>query len=428
MAEIDNIVQITLTKASTPVATASFQIPLVLSQFTNFSERYRAYTDMEEVAEDFDSTQAAYKIAAQLFGQTTVGARPASVLIGRRQINTITLNPVVADNEDYTVTINGTDYTFNSGGSATATSIGAGLDTAVGSLTGINFTSVAGVITVGVSTPGTAWSFAASENLTQTVTTPTETWVEAKDAVEQENDTWYALIAETHVQADVVALANSIQASRKIFGTSSSDVVIPTNGTSDIAYVLDAQSASRTFGIYLPTADTQYPEAAWIGAQLSYTPGSNDWDYKRVTGVTVSNLSATQRVNLRNKNMNMYTTVHGVDIMQDGNMFDGAPIDEAIFIDWLYARLQEGIFFRIINSLKIPMTNTGLAIVEAEIRAVLAQAEANGGIDAGWTVTVPDVLDIPANLRAQRTAGNFVFKARLAGSVRRVVISGFLSV
>lgn len=74
------------------------------------------------------------------------------------------------------------------------------------------------------------------------------------------------------------------------------------------------------------------------------------------------------------------------------------------------------------------MTNPGLTIVENEIRTVLAQAEANGAIDRGWSVTTPDVLSIPANLRAQRTAAVFVFRCRLAASIRRVEIEGFLSV
>lgn len=81
-----------------------------------------------------------------------------------------------------------------------------------------------------------------------------------------------------------------------------------------------------------------------------------------------------------------------------------------------------------INTLKIPMTNPGLLMIENEIRAVLAQAETNGLIDRGWTVSTPDVLSIPENMRAQRTAGVFVFRARLAGSIRRVQINGFLSV
>lgn len=103
-------------------------------------------------------------------------------------------------------------------------------------------------------------------------------------------------------------------------------------------------------------------------------------------------------------------------------------LTQLVVEDWLYARLQEGVYFRLINSLKVPMTNAGLAIIENEIRAVLSQAEANGAIDRGWTVTTPHILSIPANLRAQRVAGVFVFRARLAGSIRRIEINGFLSV
>lgn len=429
MSDLDSIVQITLTRASTPVATASFQIPLVLATFTNFAERTRVYTNLAGVAEDFDSVDNVYKIASKLFGQSSVGAVPPSIVVGRRQVDEVTgsINDI-EDNTAYSVIINGTSYTITSGTSATANTIVAALDTAVTDAT-INFTDNAdGTFTVEPVTPGADWSITASRNITLVNVTPTETWVEALDAVKVDNDTWYTLIAETHEVADQEALSDAINATRKIYGLSTDDTVAPTTGTTDIGAILSAKSAGRTFGIYLPTADADYPEAAWTGAQLPYTPGSNDWDFKRVQGVTVSKLTETQKTNLREKNYNFYTAVGGVNIMQDGNMFDGLPIDEQVLIDWLYARLQEGIYFRLINSLKIPMTNPGLAIIENEIRTVLSQAEANGGIDRGWTVTVPDVLSIPENLRAQRTAGVFVFRARLAGSIRRVVLEGYLSV
>lgn len=96
--------------------------------------------------------------------------------------------------------------------------------------------------------------------------------------------------------------------------------------------------------------------------------------------------------------------------------------------DWLKARLQESIYFRIINVLKIPMTDPGLLIVENEIRSVMAQAQANNLIDRGWTVSTPPVSSIPENLRAQRAAGVFVIRARLAGAVRFVDLEVYLSV
>lgn len=427
--DLSDVVQVVIFDQSTAIATASFQFPLVLGTFTNFSERVRTYASISEVVEDFDSTQAVYKLAEKLFGQTSVlGAPPPAVLIGRRQVDEVTITPTVANNTTYTVTVNGVDYTYLSDGDATATEITAGLVAAIGSPVGITVTDLMGSFTVEVTTPGTAWSISVSSNLTQTNTTPTETAVEALEAVEQVNDTWYLLVSEFQDAATQELLSDAVAAREKIYGLSSADVVAPTTGTTDIGAILNAKTAGRTFGVYLPTAATEYPEAAWAGSQLAVTPGSNDWDFKRAAGVTVSSLTTTQKTNLKNKSWNYYISKGGVNIFQNGDMFDGQPIDTQIGKDWLKARLQEAVYFRIINTLKIPMTDAGLLVVENEIRGVLSQAEANGLIDSGWTVSTPPVLSIPENLRAQRTAGVFVVRARLQGSVRKVNIEVYLSV
>ena len=432
MSDLDDIVRIVLTRESTAVATASFQIPLVLATFTNFAERTRTYTSFAGVAEDFDSAEAVYKIAQKLFGQSTVGAVPPSIVVGRRQVDSVTGSIVTVSNSTaYTLTINEEVYSFTSGSSATAVEIVTGLKSAydLSPISGITFTDdLDGTFAIAVTTPGTGWSIKASANVALANVAPTETYVDALDAVSEDNDSWYALISDSQDKAVQEALSDAINAQRKLYGISSSDAVAPTTTETDIGAILNAKSAGRTFGVYLPTAASDYPEAAWIGSQLAYTPGSNDWDFKRASGVTVSKLNSTATTNLKEKNWNYYIPKGDVNIFMNGDLFDGTPIDQLVVEDWLYARLQEGIYFRLINSLKVPMTNAGLAIIENEIRAVLSQAEANGAIDRGWTVTTPDILSIPANLRAQRVAGVFVFRARLAGSIRRIEINGFLSV
>lgn len=429
MSDLSDVVNIVITDQSTAISTASFAIPLILATFTNFSERTRTYLSITEVGGDFSTTSNVYKMASKAFGQSSViGAPPPSIIVGRRQVDEVTLTPVVANNATYTVTINGTPYSFVSDGTATAAEITAGLDTAIGAPTGITVTDNIGTLTVEVTTPGTAWSILVSSNITQVNTTPTETWPDALLAVDAENDIWYCLTAETQVTAEQEALSDTIQAMEKIYGLSSADSVAPTTGITDIGYKLNAKSAGRTFGVYSETAATEFPEVAWIGSQLAVTPGSNDWDFKRAVGVTRSILSSTQIVNLRAKSWNFYRRKGGVDIFQDGNMFDKKPIDVAIGKDWLRARMQEGVYFRIINSLKIPMTDPGLLIVENELRAVMTLAESNGLVDSGWTISTPPVLSIPETLRAQRAAGVFVIRARLQGSIRSVDVQIFLSV
>lgn len=427
--DLNDVVTVTIFDQTTAIATASFNIPMILATFTNFSERTRTYTSLQGVADDFNSTDAVYIIASKLFGQSGVlGAIPPSIVVGRRQVDEVTLTPTVANNQTYTVTINDIDYTYTSDASATAAEITAGLDTAIGAPAGITVTDNTGTLTVEVTTPGTAWSINVSSNLTKAIVSPTETYVEALDAVDDENDTWYALTLDSHDPAVVEDISDAIQAREKIFGTSSADPAAPTTATTDIGYILDAKNNNRTFGVYLPTADTEYPEAAWIGSQLAVTPGANDWDFKRANGVTRSVLSSTQKTNLNNKNWNFYTRKAGVDIFQNGDMFGGAYIDVTIGKDWLKARIQEGVFFRLINTLKIPFTDAGFLMIENELRAVMTLAQNNGLVDAGWRIETPPVLSVPETLRAQRAAGVFVIRARLQGSVRSVDINIYLSV
>ena len=97
-----------------------------------------------------------------------------------------------------------------------------------------------------------------------------------------------------------------------------------------------------------------------------------------------------------------------------------------ILVDWIYARMQEQIFFRLINTKKIAFTQTGLTMIENEIRSVLSQAQANGGVDT-YTVNAPRVLSIPEMQRAARNAGDFTFEARLQGAVSTVVVRGVVS-
>ena len=425
---LDDVVRVVILDGSTAISTTSFQIPLILATFTNFQERARSYTSIAQVGADFESTSNVYLMAQKLFGQTSVlGAPPPSIVIGRRQVDEVTLTPTVANSTVYTVTVNGTAYSFTSDASATAAEITAGLEAAI-TATGVTVTDNTGTLTIEPTVAGDGYSVTVSSNITKVDGSSTETWVDALEAVEIENDTWYLLVAETQVAAEQEALSDAIQARDKIYGLSSADPAAITTATTDIGAKLNAKSAGRTFGVYLPTAATEYPEAAWAGSQLAVTPGANDWDFKRANGVTVSKLSPTAITNLKNKSWNYYIAKGGVNIFQNGDMFDGKPVDTQIGKDWLKARLQEGIYFRLINSLKVPFTDAGFVIIENEIRAVLSLAESNGLIDRGWTVQTPPVLSVPENLRAQRAAGVFVIRGRLQGAVRSVSIEFYLSV
>lgn len=343
MAEIDNIIQVQISRETQSVATASFQVPLVLTEHTEFAERAKVYTDIQAVEADFLPGTVTHTMALRLFGQQ--GVRPPSIVVGRKAADP-------------------------------------------------------------------------------------ETYGEALVAVEQENNEWYCVTCESHLDADILEIAALVEARKKIYmtATQSPDAILAP--TTDIIGQLQALGYFRTGIVYLPTADLEFPECAWVGSQLPRTPGSNDWDFKTASGITVSLLTDTDRANLRAKNGNMYTRVGGVSIFQDGDMVNGSYIDEQILVDWIVARMQEAIYFRLVNNLKIPYTRAGFTIIENEMRGVLAQGVANGGLanNPAPVVRSPDPLAIPVTQRVQRIAGDFEFEARFAGAVRVVIIQGVLTV
>lgn len=245
-----------------------------------------------------------------------------------------------------------------------------------------------------------------------------------------DNNDWIALVADKKDDATILALATMIQGMRKIYGTSSSGAGIITSGDTDIGAQLLALGFDKTFCIYDPLAETNHPEAGWIGGQLPELPGSNTWSLKKAAGVSTTKLSDTALGYLRDKNVNFFHRVAGVNIFQDGKMADGEFIDNMIFVLWVEARIKEAIFSRMVNKKKIPLTKAGAALIEAEIRAVLEQGVRQGGIspDVPIYVEAPDPDLIPINQRAARVFGDFQFAFRLAGAGHTVIVRGVAEV
>lgn len=254
-----------------------------------------------------------------------------------------------------------------------------------------------------------------------------ETYTEGLQAIIAYNGDWYMIAIDSKVEGDIKEVAAVIQAERRIFGASTADTGVPdTAVTNDIGSFLHDGGYDHTFLVYHADAATEHPEVAWMGGQISEVPGSNTWSYKGAAGVQASKLTNTQITALDNKRVNYFTRLGGVNMFRTGTTSEGEWLDTMIFIDWVEARLQEQIFYRLATQKKIPYTAAGALIVEAEIRSVLSQGVANGGIAPApaYTVQSPDVLAIPEVQRAQRILGDFRFQFRLASAAHRVIVRG----
>lgn len=200
--------------------------------------------------------------------------------------------------------------------------------------------------------------------------------------------------------------------------------------TTDIGAELKALALDRTALMFTKNADTEFPEAAWSGGILPFDPGSITWFAKTLIGITVDDLTSTQKSKALGNNVNTYTVIGGISITQNGTMASGRFIDIRRGVDFIQARMEENIFFQIANLPKIPYTDAGVAIIENEIRFVL-----NEGIDKDIlaedpepTITVPKVLSVSANDRANRLLPDVKFEARLAGAIHKVIVRGTVSV
>ena len=258
----------------------------------------------------------------------------------------------------------------------------------------------------------------------------TETYTKGLQAILAYNSDWYMIAIDSKVAGDIKEVAAVIQAERKMFGASTADVaVLNPATTTDIGSFLSDGGYDRTFLVYHEAAPTNHPEVAWIGGQISEVPGSNNWAFKGGAGVQVSKLTNTQIAALEDKNVNFFTRLGGVNMFRTGATSEGEWIDTMVLVDWIQARIQEQVFYRLATKKKIPYTAAGTLIIEAEIRSVLSQGVTNGGIAPApaYTVTSPDVFSIPEVQRAQRILGDFTFRAQLASAVNKVIIRGVVA-
>ena len=423
---IEDIVNVTISRNTTAVTRAGFGVPLImgLNRISNLT--YEEYTDAASmITAGYKTTDAEYLAGLAIFSQAI---SPDKLAIGRRLVDVTTVGvAVVADNTDYTVTVNGTDFTIDSGGGATATSIITAIKGAIdgGSEPVTTGAVVADEITVTSDVSGARDSITSTANVSLVHTALQSLTLDLAE-IRGVNDLWYALVAHTHVSADIQELAAAIETAKKIYAYSSSDADLLTTATTSVADVLMGLSYARTFGLYDPDADTAFPEAAWLGVMLPKDPGSATWKFKTLVGQDADALTPTQLTNLTAKNMNNYQLVGGVNMTAEGVVAEGEYIDVIRGVDWLESRMEERIFGRLINADKIPYTNAGLGVIAAELNAQLQEGIDNDFLaaDPAPVVTVPKVSEIATANKLARNLTGVTFTATLAGAIHAVTVTG----
>ena len=229
-----------------------------------------------------------------------------------------------------------------------------------------------------------------------------------------------------------------------MFGLSSAQSDILNSALStDLFSKLKIANYSRTFGMYDMYAATQWAEAAWMGALLTFQPGSETWAHKRLNGISSSLLTETNYNTIKNKNGNTFepyrasNSTSTIALTMDGRTFTGEWIDVIRFRDWLKDYIQTEIVSLLANRKKVPYTDQGIQLIVNKLRESLKEGQRVGGIapdefDAdgnlvpGFVIEVPLASEISANTKTTREL-TLNFSARLAGAIHVVTINGTLA-
>ncbi len=446
MSDIEQIIDVQISRETTAVTQAGFGVMMFLDLHKRFNERTKTYVSTAAMILDgFAATDKALIAATSYFGQPV---SPTKIVIGRQvadDTQTITYEAAAAAGDTFIVTIDD-----GSGAAETFTHTAAGIESAIvvaaamevlinasGTLA-IVHDDIAGdgTATLVPDVAGVAYTFKSTGTKNVTIAlTSVETLTVAMAAIDQDAD-FYGMASYSHLEADILELDLYSIANKKIYGYSTSNVTDKTTTATAIMGQLKALSSDRSFGMWdeeagvAATDATEYPEAAWIGNRFPSAPGSSTWMFKTLATISVDSLTTTESINVRGHNGNTYETIGGVNITREGKMASGEFIDVIRGVDWLEARMEERIFSRLANLPKIPYTNAGIAIIEAEIRAQLQEAIEAGVIDGEQAITIvsPKISAISANDRANRILPAITFTAKLAGAIHNATVKGTVTV
>jgi hypothetical protein len=448
MSDLNNIVQVVISRETQSIARASFGIPAIISEFstaktTEVFSRTRYYASLTEMVNDGWSTyDLEYKAAQIFFSQNP---KVSQVMIGRKDSGdanwTAAFTAILIEQQNwYTfeilasksvkilwdadfITGNLIDITIN-GVAVTQVPFNTDQATTMSDLeTQIEADIANSVVTV---------SAARELTITITDTVASSIVVAVTGGASQAGET--ITYDDTGVEAAIKEAAAWAETQVKLYFYADNDATTITSGTSDLAYFMDSQNYDRTVSIYHPNARTaQTPawmEAAFPGEALPFDPGTQTWAYKTLAGVASYQLTSSQRTNALGKNANIYTETAGVDITEEGKVASGEWIDIIRGIDDLTASLQEEIFSNLIQVRKIPYTDEGATLIAGVVEGVLNNKSGNPGllVKDSIVVTAPLVADVAPADKIARLLPDINFTATLQGAIHKVEINGVVSV
>lgn len=422
MTAIADIIAITVNVQDLRLSRQGFGTPLILANAESsvFAARTKSYASIDEVDDDFAAGTKPYRAANAIFSQQNT---PPSIKVGRQESGdadiTAALNAVIAEDDDW--------YFLLLESVVKQDIIDAAAWCESNGKLGVFVTEDEDVIAAGSSDVASSLK-ASTRNRSALM------W--HKHAGREASGVDYTVSSEVVTVTDA---DHGLEVGDPLFISSSSGenvdgsatiASVPTSSTFTFVKTGAGDEAGPDTLDYI--AGYTYANAAWVGLLAPQDPGSVSWKFKRLTGVEAMDLvditSAEEVIGL-GKNANLYTLLGatGVGITHEGVLASGRYIDIQRGLDWISARLGENISARLASTPKVPYTDAGMTIIEAEIAAVLDQALTRNilgplldGSGKLYRITIPKVSAQSAGDRASRIVSGITVDAQLAGAIHKI--------
>ena len=268
-----------------------------------------------------------------------------------------------------------------------------------------------------------------------------ETVEEALDLAVAQNAAWYQLhyvgnaAADIATQLDIAQYNQSFEEKTQTLLLTNDANAIDNLATSDIGYQCRNTALERTAIIYHPTGTVnginvtdQRPDGAAAGRMLSTDEGAEQWDWKALSLVSDSGLSASQQNALRAKGYNFIEQIKNTTFIHlfPGRLCTDREIRIQWGADWFDVNVQASLANYAFRTPLMAFDQDTFADVEAILRDWGQRAEDRRLIkDGSFVVTLPDPDSIPASTRSSGIANfNNVYTAELNSAIDQWRIQG----
>ena len=253
-------------------------------------------------------------------------------------------------------------------------------------------------------------------------------------------DGWEFATLISSTSLDSVVLANAIDSYGRKLAVLGMDVNLSTANVSDVESITDAPfyGNERTV-VFLANREAGNTEkykgvGALIGALGNLQPGSITWKFKKLKGITATQVNGKVVAKATEIGAIMYVYKAGTEQTSEGLSTGLEYIDNLHSDDWVRAEIESSIQHLLQTTDKLPYGAQGIAQLEAAVTTVLRTATENGVIlvdpetNAGdFTVRAGSREEQAASDIASRAYKGLSFDYTRAGAIHDVTVHGTIS-